>query len=166
MIYFAVTRIANAWRLIQCTVQYSCISFIELKSYFDHNNINLFKIVVEMKCFILVRSSLIVSLANEINIFMKFLNLLFPCFELFGIIGTLWSIIIIIFSKAICFAKTKHFYIIIFTADLIAIIWLNGLDKFLILKSSNISRTSMMCKLIGCVLIYIKICYAVCCDRP
>lgn len=80
-----------------------------------------------------------------------FFNFFISFFEIFGIIGTLMAIIVISSSKAICFVKTKHFYIMMFTADLIAIIWLNGLDKFIIFQSKTNSHTTLICKLVGCV---------------
>ena len=113
--------------------------FIELEFYFDHENSIFFQTIVDNKCLTLLDSSSFLLLGNNLISILRHLNYLIPVFELIGLIGTLWSFLIIKYSKHLCFTKTKHFYFSIFISDLIAI---NGWDKsFLYFLDTSIMST-------------------------
>ena len=54
-----------------------------------------------------------------------------PLFQFVGILGSLWSIAVVIQSNHIGFTKTKYYYSAVFTADLVTNLSMLGFDKSL-----------------------------------
>lgn len=79
----------------------------------------------------LVESKLTLLFLIIVNKALLYLFCLTPFFQIFGIFGCLWSLAIVMLSKRINFIKTKYFYCGIFLADIIAILFMTGLEKSL-----------------------------------
>lgn len=93
------------------------------------------------------------TLFTKINLYLAFG---IPIMQLVGLIGCLWSIVVIFWSKNISFKRTKYFYVTIFSADIMAIIFLTSLDKtiyflenfdFQFVNYEINNRFDIMCKL-------------------
>lgn len=88
-----------------------------------------------------------------------------PIFQFVGILGSLWSIAVVLMSNHIGFTKTKYYYSAVFIADLVTNLSMLGFDKSLdfiinfnpdyILHTFN-NNSVIMCKLTGYKIFKIK----------
>lgn len=99
------------------------------------------------------------AITSITKVFIKFKNYLtcaIPIVELLGISGCFWTIAVVLMSNHVSFIKTKYFYVAVFSADIVANIFMMGIDKSLLFlenfnpefqKNKLTSRSLIMCKL-------------------
>lgn len=81
------------------------------------------------RCFDLSESKFIIYISEVARLLILSISYLTPIFQVIGILGDSWSILVVLKSDHVCFIKTKYYYASVFFADLAENLLLVSVDK-------------------------------------